>query len=71
MCSCDGATTPLFKKEKILLDYSSENYYNTSDGEDREKVPPVPIPNTEVKILIAKYTWLEMAREIRTSPSHH
>ena len=38
------------------------------NGEDREKEPPVLIPNTEVKLLIAEDTWLETAREIRTLP---
>ena len=56
--------------EKIL-DYTREIVYNTIDGDDREKVPPVPIPNTEVKLFIAEDTWLETAREIRTLPSYH
>lgn len=38
------------------------------NGEDREKEPPVLIPNTEVKLLIAEDTWPETAREIRTLP---
>ena len=38
------------------------------NGEDREKDPPVLIPNTEVKLLIAEDTWLETARKIRTLP---
>ena len=56
MCSCDGAIHPSFLKREKQLDYSSVSYYNTIDGEDREKAPPVPIPNTEVKLFIAKDT---------------
>ena len=48
-----------------------EIVYNTNDGDDREKDPPVPIPNTEVKLPIAEDTWLETARKTRTLPSYH
>ena len=37
-------------------------------GDNGEKVPPVPIPNTEVKLLSAESTWLVTAREDRSSP---
>ena len=37
-------------------------------GDYGERVPPVPIPNTEVKPLSADGTWLETARESRTPP---
>ena len=37
-------------------------------GDNSERDPPVPIPNTEVKPLSADGTWLETARESRTSP---
>ena len=37
-------------------------------GEDYEEATPVPIPNTEVKLLCAEDTWLETARENRFSP---
>ena len=70
MCSCDG-TKKFFTFVKKTLDYTREIVYNTIDGDDREKVPPVPIPNTEVKLFIAEDTWLETAREIRTLPSYH
>ena len=58
-------------KRENLLDYIWANQYNTSDGDDREKDPPVIIPNTVVKLLIADDTWLEATRKIRTLPSHH
>ena len=31
--------------------------------------PPVPIPNTEVKLTCAENTWLEAARKDRSSPT--
>ena len=31
--------------------------------------PPVPIPNTEVKLVCAQNTWLEAARENRAVPT--
>ena len=33
------------------------------------EVPPVPIPNTEVKLICADDTWLVTARENRSSPT--
>ena len=39
-----------------------------NSGDDSKRVPPVPIPNTEVKPLSAEGTWLATAREIRTPP---
>ena len=41
---------------------------NSISGDNGERDPPVPIPNTEVKPLSADGTWLETARESRTSP---
>ena len=40
----------------------------TVSGDDGEGVPPVPIPNTEVKPFSADGTWLDTARESRTLP---
>ena len=37
-------------------------------GVDCDEVPPVPIPNTEVKLIGAENTWLEAARENRSMP---
>ena len=39
-------------------------------GADDAKVPPVPIPNTEVKLGRAENTWLETTRENRKVPAH-
>ena len=38
-------------------------------GEIYAEGPPVPIPNTEVKLCRAEDTWLETARENRYSPT--
>ena len=38
-------------------------------GIDDTEGPPVPIPNTEVKLSGAEDTWLETARENRYSPT--
>jgi hypothetical protein len=37
-------------------------------GGNNEKDTPVPIPNTEVKLLSADDTWLVTARESRSLP---
>ena len=44
--------------------------YTISSG-DREKDPPVYIPNTEVKLFIVENTWLATAREDRTLLEYH
>ena len=38
-------------------------------GVDCYEVPPVPIPNTEVKLINVENTWLATARENRTMPT--
>ena len=38
-------------------------------GVDCREGPPVPIPNTEVKLAGAEDTWLETARKNRFSPT--
>ena len=37
-------------------------------GVNGDEGPPVPIPNTVVKLMCAENTWLEAARENRTTP---
>ena len=39
-------------------------------GVDDAEGPPVPIPNTEVKLSGADDTWLATARENREMPTH-
>ena len=41
-------------------------FYHT--GVYGAEVPPVPIPNTEVKLSCAESTWLETAREDMSMP---
>ena len=38
-------------------------------GVDSREVPPVPIPNTEVKLIHVEDTWLETARETKSVPT--
>ena len=38
-------------------------------GTDCDEGPPVPIPNTEVKLICAENTWRAAAREDRTVPT--
>ena len=44
---------------------SEKGIVGVYDGED----PPVPIPNTVVKLAGAENTWLETARENKTMPA--
>ena len=37
-------------------------------GDNGEEAPPVPIPNTEVKLLSVEDTWRATARENRELP---
>ena len=43
---------------------NSQRKSGDNDAED----PPVPIPNTEVKLCSADDTWRETARESKSSP---
>ena len=53
LCSCQGVR----EKDKFTI-----------SGDDGEGVPPVPIPNTEVKPFSADGTWLDTAREDKSLP---
>ena len=57
MCSCQGTAKAGFL-----------NKIATISGGNGEGVPPVPIPNTEVKPFSAESTWLDTAREDRSLP---
>ena len=54
MCSCQGA--------------EQANEIATISGGNDGEVPPVPIPNTEVKLSSAESTWLDTAREDKSLP---
>ena len=47
---------------------AKEKYTETICGDNSEEETPVPIPNTEVKLLSADDTWWETAWESRTLP---
>ena len=55
LCSCQGVR----EKDKFTI-----------SGDDGEGVPPVPIPNTEVKLSGAEDTWLVTARKNREMPTY-
>ena len=59
------------RKLKKPLDKPSLSCYNVFVGANGCEVPPVPIPNTEVKLTNAENTWLVTARENRTVPIHY
>ena len=63
------------KKEAVVTNRRSGNQEDNglhkpykNSGDNGERVPPVPIPNTEVKPFSADGTWLETARESRSLP---
>ena len=55
-------------RKAVQLSGCEERKKFTVSGDDGEGVPPVPIPNTEVKPFSADGTWLDTARESRTLP---
>ena len=60
------------KKEKlkssVMCSCQGSEERDTISGDNSEGVPPVPIPNTEVKPFSVDGTWLETARESRSLP---
>ena len=46
-----------------------KEYSLSTVGVDDAGGPPVPIPNTEVKLISADNTWLATAREDRKTPT--
>ena len=79
MCSCQD-TDPEGTVRKEAVPESSQRREaesaetegceesDTISGGHNEGVPPVPIPNTEVKPFSAESTWLDTAREHRSPP---
>ena len=55
------------RSERALTKGQSEGYGACIDevGADCDEGPPVPIPNTAVKLIRAHNTWLVTAREDR------
>ena len=62
-----GNGTNARKRARETEERSDHNRIEIS-GDNGKREPPVPIPNTEVKPLSADGTWLETARESRSSP---
>ena len=56
------------RKSKRRRKQRSELRHPNISGDYSLRVPPVPIPNTEVKPQHADGTWLATARESRSSP---
>ena len=48
---------------------SQKSVYADLVGVYYDEGPPVPIPNTVVKLIRAENTWLEAARENRSMPT--
>ena len=58
------------RDEVVLFNFEGESLLKKRIvGVNDEEVPPVPIPNTVVKLLGAENTWLETARENRAMPT--
>ena len=56
------------RRRRASAEESKEENSQTISGDNSLREPPVPIPNTEVKPQHAEGTWLETARETRSSP---
>ena len=62
LCGFEGANREASESK------ASEPAQHNISGDNSLRDPPVPIPNTEVKPQHADGTWLETARESRSSP---
>ena len=75
---------PLTPATRVRISYGSPMTINQSDligymtdavqssvqvGVNDDEGPPVPIPNTVVKLIRAENTWREAAREDRSTPT--
>ena len=65
-----GKLSKLVLQDVRNLDVRFSGYAKpyTISGDNGERDPPVPIPNTEVKPFSADGTWLETTWESRTLP---
>ena len=54
---------------RVTSSYLSPQGFGYSGGVYGAEVPPVPIPNTAVKLISADNTWLEAAREDKATPT--
>ena len=53
---------------RIVALFSFEGTSKEKSGDDSKEDPPVPMPNTEVKLFHVDDTWRETARESRQLP---
>ena len=55
----------------MLFSFESTKYFHKKRivGVNDDEDPPVPIPNTVVKLVGAENTWLETTREDKTMPT--
>ena len=67
MCGCQGAKAGAIRPRERGESVARVEL-DTFSGGNGEGVPPVPIPNTEVKPFSADGTWLDTARESRSPP---
>ena len=63
--------TNLLKTTQVVYIFSDYMWYNTiyKVGAYCREGPPVPIPNTEVKLTNAENTWMVTSRENRSVPT--
>ena len=68
---------PLTPATRVRISYGSPGKLKDTGyrilievGVDSEEGPPVPIPNTVVKLFSAENTWRAAAREDKATPTH-
>ena len=54
-----------------MFSFEGVSLQKRESGDDSKEDPPVPIPNTEVKLLNVDGTWWATARESRKLPEHY
>ena len=59
-----------FRKQRAIITKSSGTTDNWTVGVDDVEGPPVPMPNTEVKLNGAEDTWMVTSRKNRKMPTY-
>ena len=59
------------RKASYIIGYADVEQATQIVGVFSDEGPPVPIPNTEVKLISADNTWLEAAREDKAMPTQN
>ena len=65
---CDGGRIKRLELKRVLTYKTMGVHPSDIVGIDCDEGPPVPIPNTEVKLTSVENTWLETAWEDRAVP---